>query len=187
MALPDISTDRYTTREEYERMVSRGVFDGRRVELVQGIIYEMTPQNSLHASSIRRVRRVLEEIHPEDCDVDIQMPLSVGLDSSPEPDLAVVRRNPSEYIEGHPESALLVVEIADSSLRRDRKKAAVYAQAGVDDFWIVNLGRDVLEVYREPVDGAYRTRLILRRGERITPLLRPDVSLAVDDLLPRNI
>jgi Uma2 family endonuclease len=183
MALHEIRA----TLEAYERMVSAGVFDGRRVELVQGVVYEMTPQDSLHASSLRQVRRVLEEICPEACDVDVQMPLNVGLDSSPEPDLAIVRRDPLNYVEGHPTAALLVVEIADSSLARDRKKAAVYAQAGIEDYWIANLVRNVLEVYREPLDGTYRTRQVLRRGERITPLLRPDVAIAVDDLLPKKV
>ncbi len=186
MALPDIWTDRRITREAYEQMVRAGAFVGRRVELVGGIVYEMSPQDSLHAAGLRRARWVLEEICPEDYQVDIQMPLDLGQDSEPEPDLAIVRRDPLNYVQGHPTSALLVVEVADSSLRHDRDKAESYALAGIEDFWIANLVHGVLEVYREPVKGTYRSRLVLRRGERLAPLARPDVTVAVDDLLPQK-
>ena len=186
MALPETRTDRRITREAYERMVRAGAFVGRRVELVGGIVYEMSPQDSRHAAGLRRTRWVLEEICPEGHQVDVQMPLSLGLDSEPEPDLAIIRRDPLNYLQGHPTSAALVVEVAESSLRHDRDKAEIYALAGIEDFWIVNLVHEVLEVYREPVHETYRTRLVLRRGERISPLARPDVTVAVDDLLPKK-
>src|SRR5215210_1119450 len=186
MALPETRTDRRTTREAYARMVEAGAFVGRRVELVGGIVYEMSPQDHLHAAGLRSARWALEEICPEGYQVDVQMPLSLGLGSEPEPDLAIVRRDPLNYVGGHPTSAALLVEVADSSLHHDRRKAEVYALAGIGDFWICNLVRDVLEVYRAPEDGTYRTRLVLRRGERISPLARPGVSIAVDDLLPRK-
>jgi Uma2 family endonuclease len=187
MALPETWTDRSTTREEYERMVRAGAFVGRRVELVEGIVYEMSPQDNLHAAGLRRARWALEEICPEGYQVDVQMPLNMGLDSEPEPDLAIVRRDPLDYIEGHPTSAALLVEIADSSLRHDRQKAKAYAAAGVEEFWIANLVHGVLEVYREPVQGTYRKQQVLRRGERVSPLSRPDATVAVDDLLPQKL
>lgn len=184
MALPDIWTDRRITREEYDRMVRAGAFIGQRVELVEGIVYEMSPQDNPHASGLRSARWALEKICPEGYQVDVQMPLNLGLDSEPEPDLAIVRRDPRNYFEGHPTSAALLVEIAHSSLRHDRRKAKTYATAGIEEYWISDVVRGVLEVYREPVDGIYRTQQILRRGERIAPLARPDVTVAVDDLLP---
>lgn len=187
MALPDIRTDRRITRDAYEQMVRAGAFVGRRVELVRGIVHEMSPQDSLHAAGLRRARWMLEEICPEGYQVDVQMPLDLGLDSEPEPDLALVRRDPQDYVQGHPTSARLVVEVADSSLRHDRDKTEIHALAGIEDFWILNLVQDVLEVYREPAAGAYRTRRILRRGERIAPLaVHPDVTVAVEDILPRK-
>lgn len=186
MALPDIWTDRRITREAYEQMVTVGAFVGRRVELVGGIVYEMSPQDSLHAAGLRCARQVLEEICPEGYEVDVQMPLSLGLDSEPEPDLAIVRLDPQNYVQGHPTSAALVVEVAHSSLRHDRDKAEVYALAGIEDFWILNLVHQALEVYRQPVHGTYSKHLVLRCGERISPLARPDMTLAVDDLLPKK-
>lgn len=74
--------------------------------------------------------------------------------------------------------------MADTSLQHDRKKGGVYAKAGIQDYWIVNLARDVLEVYRDPVGATYRTRLVLRRGEQTAPLARPDAPIAVAALLP---
>lgn len=172
------------TREEYEQMVEAGVFGERRVELLDGVVYDVTPQSRRHASALRRARRILESLCPEGCEVEVQMPLNVGGGSTPEPDLAIVPRDPRDYETGHPVDALLVVEIADSSLRHDReRKLPVYAQAGIQECWIVNLVRNLLEVYRDPVGGVYRANLILRRGERITPLARPDASIALSDLL----
>lgn len=187
MALPDIWTDRRITREEYDRMVRAGVFIGQRVELVEGIVYEMSPQDNPHASGLRRARWALEEICPEGYQVDVQMPLCLLQDSEPEPDLAIVRRDPLDYAEGHPTSAALLVEIAHSSLRHDRRKAKTYAAAGIEEYWISDVVRGVLEVYREPVDGSYTTRQVLQRGERISPLVRPDKEIVVDDLLPPKL
>lgn len=167
-------------------MVEAGVFGDRRVELLDGVVYDMTPQNRRHAAALRKMRRALETICPKGWEVDVQMPLAAGDDDSlPEPDLAIVPHDPTGYLSGHPQTAALVVEIADSSLRHDREhKTKVYALAGIRESWLVNLVRDVLEVYRDPLDGIYQTRLVLDRGERIAPLIRPDVLVAVDDLIP---
>lgn len=187
MALPDTRAPHHWTRDEYERMVESGSFVNRRVELIEGIVHEMAPQDNLHAAGLRQVRWALEKICPDGYQVDVQMPMNLGLDSVPEPDLAIVPRDPLNYVHGHPTHALLIVEVADSSLRHDQqRKARVYAQAGVQDFWIANLVQDVLEIYREPVKGGYRQKLVLHRGESIAPLARPEVSVAVNDLLPKR-
>ena len=174
------------TQEEYVRMAGAGVFGDRRGELVDGVVYEMTPQESPHASGIRRGRRALQAVFPpEEFDVDAQLPLALGDEDMPEPDLAVVPRDPMDYVNSHPTGALLVLEVTDTSQYHDRKrKVRTYAKAGIQDYWIVNIPRDVLEVHRDPVDGIYRTRQILRRSERIAPLARPESQIAVDDLLP---
>ena len=166
-------------------MAEAGVFEGRRVELIDGVVYETTPQLSPHASAIRRSLRVLQPIFSsEEYDVDVRLPLDLGSHDMPEPDLAVVPRDETDYYASHPTGAVLVVEVADTSLRHDRKKGRTYATAGIQDYWIVNIVGDVLEVYRDPAGGAYRTRRILHRGERIAPLGRPELPVAVDDLLP---
>jgi Uma2 family endonuclease len=177
---------RHWTREEYERLVEEGFFQPEeRLELVDGQIFEMTPQSVPHAVGVRLARRELGRAFSEGFDILVQMPLALDDDSEPEPDLAVVRGNdPRENLTSHPTTAVLVIEVADSSLRRDREKAALYARAGIPDYWIMNLRERCLEFLRDPQNGVYRSRTILRTGDSVSPLARPDVSIAVADLLP---
>ena len=188
MALPDVEIHRWT-RKEYEKAAYAGAFGDRRVELIDGVVYDMSPQDSPHATGVTKVLRALTvAFPPSEYVLRSQMPLALGRLSMPEPDLAVVPGEPEDYLKSHPASAVLVVEVADSSQYHDRvRKAKIYAQAGIQDYWISNLVRDVLEVYRDPVKGVYQQMLTLQRGERIAPLARPDVAIAVGDILPRKL
>ena len=186
MALPDVEVHRWT-RKEYEKAAYAGAFGDRRVELVDGVVYDMPPQGSPHATAVSKVQRALDAAFGPSFTVRSQMPLALSPSSMPEPDLAVVPGEPDDYVKAHPKTALLVVEVTDSSQYHDRvRKLGTYAQAGLQDYWISNLAKDVLEVYREPVRGDYRQKLTLHRGERIAPLARPEVAIAVDDLLPKK-
>jgi Uma2 family endonuclease len=107
----------------------------------------------------------------------------------PEPDVAVVPGSVSDYDHRHPTAALLVVEVADSSLAQDRvTKRALYAAAGVREYWIVNLRDDRVEIFRapEPESRRFGETRIGRRGERLSLVAFPDVTVAVDDLLPAH-
>lgn len=186
MALPDVEVHRWT-RKEYEKAAYAGAFGDRRVELVDGVVYDMPPQDSPHATGVTKAQRALIAAFGPGFTVRPQMPLALSRDSMPEPDLAVVPGEPDDYVKSHPKTALLIVEVTDTSQYHDRvRKVGIYALAGIQDYWIANLAQDVLEVYREPVRGDYRTRLTFRRGERIVPLACPEVSVAVDDLLPKR-
>ncbi len=188
MALVNVEAHRWT-RQEYDRLVERGLLPaGKRVELVEGIIYDLTPQNSLHATGYRKVQQALGTAFPLTSGFEIrgQLPLALSEDSEPEPDIAVVLGCIDDFLESHPTTALLVVEVADSSLLHDRKKKIpLYARSGIQEAWLLNLVRRVLEVYRDPRDGAYQTRTILRAGDCVSPLGQPEAVLAVSDLLPR--
>lgn len=187
MALPDVEVHRWT-RKEYERAAYAGAFGDRRVELIDGVVYDMAPQHSPHAAGVQKARRALEAAFPiSRYDIRTQMPLALSRFSMPEPDLAVVPGEPDDYVKSHPKTAELVLEVADSSQYHDRvRKVEIYARAGLRDYWISNLAQDVLEVYRDPFRGNYRTRLTLHRGERIAPLAAPEVAIVVDDLLPKR-
>jgi Uma2 family endonuclease len=178
---------RHWTREEYERLVEEGFFHPEeRIELVEGAIYEMTPQSSYHATGVRAIDMALRSVFPQGHDIRCQLPLALGTDSEPEPDIAVVTGSWKDYSRSHPASAVLIVEVADSSLLHDRKrKTRLYAREGIAEYWILNLVEGCLEVYRIPQDGAYTSRAILRAGESVSPLARPDASIPVSDLLPR--
>lgn len=175
------------TREEYDRMVALGVLTPEsRVQLIDGEILEMTPQGARHATAIRLVERALRRVFGEDAfDVRGQLPLALGPHSEPEPDIAVVQGSLADYRDRHPESAVLVVEVADESLHLDRnKKVPLYASAGIPEYWILNLEERILEVYRGPEAGGYREHLRLRQGESVTPPARPEARIEVGTLLP---
>jgi Uma2 family endonuclease len=187
MATAAVDTRRWT-REEYERLADEGYFQpGERVELIDGVLYEMTPQNSLHAAGIRAGERALQPVFNEGFDVRSQLPLALGFDSEPEPDVAVVPGTWEDYIDSHPTNAVLVLEVADSSLYHDRKrKGSLYARAGIQEYWLLNLVKSCLQVYRNPKDGKYTTRFVLCAGDTVSPLARPETSIPVAKLIPRK-
>lgn len=190
MAIPDLKSDveaHRWTRKEYERAAYAGAFGDRRVELVDGVVYDMAAQHSPHAAGVSKVQRTLGKLFEPEYTVRVQMPLLLGRYSMPEPDLAVVLGEPEDYMKSHPRSAALVVEVTDSSQHHDRvRKVEIYARGSIPEYWIANLAYDFLEVYREPVRGSYQVKLVLHRGEQISPLARPDVSIAINDILPRQ-
>jgi Uma2 family endonuclease len=180
------------SREEYYQMGELGFFEGHRVELIEGEIVEMAPMNDLHAVTVGIVAETLAEAFPE-CWIRSQLPLTLAGATEPEPELAVVPGRPRDYKgRGHPKSALLVVEIADTSLRFDREeKAVLYARAGIKDFWIVNLVENQLEVLRDPVKDSkspvgwrYRTVTTLGPEDQVVPLGKPEAVIRVAELLP---
>ena len=200
MALPEVKVQDWTdeeevevhrwTREEYEQMAEAGVFaPDKRVELVDGVIYDMSPQTIPHATGIAKANRTLGEAFGRGYHLRPQLPLDLGTYSMPEPDFAVIPGDPDDYVATghHPSDAVLVVEVTETSQYHDRKrKAKLYAETGLREYWIVNLRRDAIEVFQDPKGGEYRKKLVLQRGQQISPLARPEVSIAVDDLLPRK-
>ena len=173
------------TLEEYEQMVRSGVFGpNQHVELIEGEVIDMVPQNEPHAVALSLIDNALRGIFTTGYVLRPQSPLALGASSQPEPDLAVVNGAPRDFIESHPRTAVLVVEISDSSLNHDRtSKLGLYARHGIPHFWIVNLVDGVLETYGDPVSGGYQEKRVLRRGEtvRVGP---HQLALNVDELLP---
>ena len=113
----------------------------------------------------------------------VQLPLALSEYTEPEPDVAVVPLG--DYETEHPHTALLIIEVADSTLRKDRRKATAYASAGIAEYWIVNLGARTVEVYSSPEGDRYAEVRTLRTGETVQPLALPDVALAVAEILPK--
>ncbi len=181
------------TVKEFEDLFDAGYF-GRdlKLELIEGEIWRKVPLEPPCATSIILMQTQLMGIFREDFTVRVQLPLIFGVSSKPEPDLAVVEGSPRESSRPHPTSAILVVEISDSTLVPDQQtKAPLYARAGVAEYWIVNLIENVLEVRREPTEIAdsplgfgYASTQILRSGDSISPLAMPDSTVRVEDLLP---
>jgi Uma2 family endonuclease len=174
------------TREEYEQLAGTGRFpSGQRVELVDGVIYEMSPQKGRHAAGIRGVEEALRAAFLKGCDVRVQLPIALGPDSEPEPDIAVVPGSWRDYPDAHPTTAVLVVEVSDSSSFHDReRKGSLYARSGIPEYWILDVTEERLEVYRNPGESGYETRLLLKSGDFVAPMASPGANIAVADLLP---
>ena len=187
-AVPDTITETpyRWSRDAYDRAVDAGVFGpDDRLELIHGQLLAMNPQGSRHAAIVGLAGEILRGAFGPGCTVRMQCPLAVGDDSEPEPDVAVVPGREVDYLDAHPTTALLVVEVSDDSLPRDRTaKQRLYASHGIPEYWILAFPDARLEVYRDPADAGYRTVLIRRAGETITPQARPGAAIPVADLLP---
>jgi Uma2 family endonuclease len=173
--------------DDYHRMVQAGVFDeDDRLELLEGVIVEMSPQSPRHALVITRLCDPQFAPLGADCVARAQLPLTLEPDSEPEPDVAIVRRTASGDRLRHPSTALAVFEVASDSLRKDRlAKAALYARAGIPEYVIVNLVQDTLEVHRDPdrEGRRYRSAGTLSGAERLASASVPGYGFVVADLL----
>ena len=187
---PDLKT-RGLRRVEYDRLVALGAFVGEPVELLDGLLVVREPQGSPHAAIAAHIGQVLAAAFGRGWHPRLHSPLALDDDSEPEPDVAMVAGEPRDHVSAHPSTAALVVEVADSSLRLDRRlKGGLYARAGLPDYWIVNLVDGVLEVHREPRPSAdapygriHRSVETLRPPATVTPLSAPDALIRVADLL----
>jgi Uma2 family endonuclease len=183
-------TRRLWTRDEYYRMGEMGLFFGQRVELIEGEIMVFSPQNWPHTSTVARVGEVLQRVLGAGFWVRMQFPLNLST-SDPEPDLSVVTGRLEDHSD-HPTTAVLIVEVSETTLHYDRtRKASLYARAGIREYWIVNLVNNQLEVRRDPrpdptqpYSHGYATLSTLVPPAPVCPLAAPQVSLAVADLLP---
>jgi Uma2 family endonuclease len=187
----DVTTRRWR-RAEYDRLVQLGMFVGERLELLDGLLVVREPQGSAHAALVVHLGQVLSSAFGPGWHARLRAPLALDDDSEPEPDGAIVRGAALDYVDQHPSTAALIVEVADSTLRLDRRfKAELYARARLPEYWIVNLVDRALEVYRDPepaagtiFDALYRSVTVLRSPATLTPLGAPHAQIAVADLLP---
>jgi Uma2 family endonuclease len=164
----------------YGRIVEAGALDDQRLELLDGLLIEMSPNSPRHAALVQRLTHHLATARERY--LRVQLPLAVAEDSVPEPDLALVAApaSPAE----HPRTADLVVEVAVTSSALDRgRKAELYAAAGVVEYWVVDVPRAVVEVHRNPASSGYRHVEAYRAGD-VLPSPMPGVrELAVAELL----
>lgn len=164
---------------QYARIVESGALDDKRVELIDGIIVQMSPQSPEHSLLIRRLNRHFKTATR---DVLVQLPLEVARDSVPEPDAAIV--DEPEDPHHHPKSALLVVEVAQSSQAIDRgRKAELYAAAGIPTYWVIDIPARAVEVRTDPGPASYRTLRTLEPGEVLPSPCDGVADLPVDELL----
>ena len=191
---PTISTPppmhRKFTVDEYYLMAEVGILKrDERVELIEGEIVVMPPIGPEHAWNVDITNEILARHALGRYYVRIQNPVRLSDESEPEPDVALLRRRPEGYGAAHPTPAdvLLVIEVAHSSLEYDRGvKAHIYGRSGVPETWVRNLPEDCIERFTEPGPDGYAQHTVHRRGETLTPVVLPDLELAVADLLPNR-
>ena len=172
--------------DDYHQMIQTGILDDRRVELFNGEIVEMSPEGEPHAYYRTEAKDYLKSLLGDRIKIRDAAPITLPNTASElEPDIAIVQPLGREYLQHHPypENIFWVIEFSDSSLAKDlNPKAKVYAEAGLAEYWVINLRSMELIVMREPVEGKYRDRITLTSGT-ISPLAFPDVLISVAQLL----
>ncbi|MBP85537.1 MAG: hypothetical protein CMJ64_02285 [Planctomycetaceae bacterium] len=182
-----MSTGLHLTANEFGRMVECGAFDhlNRKIELIRGELREMNPAGPVHDDLIMYLTNwSARSISPDSIMVTSQTGLDLAeLDSRPEPDLLWVRA--ARYRERHPSASdvKLAIEVSRSSLQSDlREKAALYAEAGIVEYWIVDANASCVHVYRQPRGAEYTDRSIANRGDKISPMETKKAVLDINDL-----
>lgn len=177
---------------EYARMIETGVLaDGERVELIEGSILAMAAHDPAHSLRMGRLTSVLVLRYHASHSIRVQLPLTLGTHSEPEPDFALVKLADVEAADRHPTCADLVMELSSSSLRLDRtKKSSLYARAGIPEYWLLNLKGARLEVRRAPLPNSqaiygwdYSHIQLLSPGQTAAALFDPDHPFTVEELL----
>ena len=175
------------TLDAYHRLGELGVLDeDDRVELLDGQIVEMTPIGAAHAACVNRLTALLSRRSGSDICVSVQNPVPLAERWEPQPDVAVLRR--AGGFAGawlpNPQDVLLVIEVADTSLERDRDvKIPRYAAAGIPEAWLVDLAAAAITVYHGAQPDGYRDVVTVTRGETLRPLLLPGVAITAAEIL----
>lgn len=168
-------------RREYEQLVDLGAFEDERIELLRGQLVTMSPQGASHATVTARIAQFLIRALDDSFDVRSHSPFAATDDSEPEPDVSVSRKQRRRAY--HPSKALLLVEVAESSLRKDRKiKSAIYAENGAPEYWIFDVRSKTVFVYTRPYDGVYTHVGRRSRGDVLRPTQLPGVALSVSKM-----
>jgi Uma2 family endonuclease len=181
-------TLRLLTTSEYEQMIAAGIFnEDDRVELLEGVIVEISPKGKKHAASTDRVASHFIRLLGGRVIVRNQNPILLNDQSEPEPDLALVAPEKHEYAFRHPtpEDIYLILEVADTTLAYDRhSKGLSYARSGITQYLILNVNEMEIEDYREPSEDGYRSKQTYRAGQRFDLVAFPGIKVKVSDLLP---
>lgn len=160
------------TVDSYYKMAEHGLLGkDRQVELINGDIIDMSPINSKHAGTVDLIAEELIIQFQKKAIVRVQNPLPIAMDSEPEPDVALVKYQSHRYRDDHPtpKDVILLIEVADSSLIFDRNvKKALYAEAGIPEYWIINLADEQIEIFQNPKDGQYEQVETVQKSDHFT-------------------
>ena len=177
---------RLLTVEEYHEMERVGILGpSDRVELIHGEIIKMGPIGSKHANTVNKLNTVFKDLCKEKVVLSVQNPVVLNKLSEPQPDISVLRHRDDFYGDSHPqaEDVFFIIEVSGSTIEFDRQtKAAIYAAAGIAEYWVVDLERDQIELYSTPQNDLYRETSIFTKDDKITSQFLND-AVSVADLL----
>jgi len=178
---------RWFSVAEYDRMIETGIFpEDDRIELIEGEVVKMSPIGNFHAACVKRSTAIFYHLVARLVVISVQDPIQLDDYSKPQPDIALLKPRQDFYVQSPPTPAdiLLIVEVADSSVAYDRGvKIPLYACAGIPEVWLVDLPREVIEIYAQPANGVYESFREARRGDHLTLASLPKLNLRVDDIL----
>jgi Uma2 family endonuclease len=174
------------TVDEYYRMGEAGILgEDDRIELIEGRLVDMAPIGSTHAGVVIQLTALISAALAGRAFLSTQNPIRLGRRSEPQPDVAILRLRDDFYRKAHPtpKDVLLLIEVADSTIRYDREvKIPLYARHGIPEVWLIDLQQQRLEIYLQPSPDGYRQTIRPANDERIAPTLLPDVIVALADL-----
>lgn len=173
---------------EYHQMAEMGILQPmERVELIEGQIIRMAAKNSPHSAVTKRVSDILRSLLQNTADIRIQEPVHLNDYSEPEPDIALVIIDERDYYDRHPipSEVFLVVEVADSTLLFDLgTKAESYAQAGIPEYWVIDIKQQQVIVHRQSSIEGYQSKTVVMAGSQLALLAFPDIKLSSDRFFP---
>jgi Uma2 family endonuclease len=176
------------TTEDYHRMISTGIIhEDDRVELIAGQIFNMPAKGTRHTVTTSKLMTEILLLVQKRAIVRCQDPIAVSDRSEPEPDIVIAKLRADEYLDSHPtpEDIILVIEVADSSLSFDRDvKLPLYAATGINEYWLINLVDDRLEIYRQPEGNIYTNNLILTPPRSISIPTFPELTIDIAKIFP---
>lgn len=189
--LDSIATDalKKWTVEDYHRMSEYGILDSaERTELIAGYVTLMSAKRTPHITALRLLATQFDNyLLNRPFFASTQDPIYIDSHSEPEPDLAIIRGSVLDYAEQHPrpEDVVLLVEVADSTLKQDRDiKDKIYASVGIAEYWVQDLKNNCLHVFRNPTPSGYSSKTVLSTSDKVSPLAFPDLSLSLEALFP---
>ena len=172
--------------DDYHRMGDAEIFtDGARFELIEGELIDMSPIGSRHAGTVKRLNNLLKQAVGEQAIVSVQDPIVLGQHSEPEPDLALLHPRGDFYTDSHPqaEDVLLIVEVADSSLKGDLGvKVPLYARHGIPEVWLVDVENNQLSIFHTPTEHGYRHEHKTQRAGSVALQQIPGVEIDLSSL-----
>lgn len=177
---------------EYHKMGEAGIFsEDERIELIDGVIIEMSPIGSEHAATVKKINRLFSSnLSSNKAMIGIQDPVILDDGTEPQPDVTLLKPRDDAYASGHPrpEDILLIVEVADTTVEEDRTvKLPRYAACGIPEMWLVNIPERKIEAYHTPVgeggNAGYKVRVEYREGDTLSPETFPNVKIDVAEVL----